>query len=113
MESEREVWERIFAIDWWASTLRPRVLAAAGPSGDGVLVNTSSVNGFWVSLGPGMAQTAYSTAKFAVRGFTEALIEDLRTHAPQVRVALVMRGTWAPTSSRTALSPGACPRRST
>ena len=61
-------------------------------SGDGVLVNTSSVNGLWASLGPGMAQTAYSTAKFAVRGFTEALIEDLRSNAPQVRVALVLPG---------------------
>jgi len=39
-----------------------------------------------------MPQTAYSTAKFAVRGFTEALIEDLRTNAPQVRVALVLPG---------------------
>ena len=27
-----------------------------------------------------------------MRGFTEALIEDLRVHAPQVRVALVMPG---------------------
>ena len=93
MESEREAWERIFAIDWWgvyycARAFLPLLIA----SGDGVLVNTSSVNGFWASLGPGMAQTAYSTAKFAVRGFTEALIEDLRTHAPQVRVALVMPG---------------------
>src|SRR5262249_17340412 len=35
---------------------------------------------------------AYSAAKFAVKGFTEALIEDLRTHAPQVRVAVVMPG---------------------
>ena len=39
-----------------------------------------------------MPNTAYSTAKFAVRGFTEALIEDLRTNAPQVRVAVVMPG---------------------
>jgi NAD(P)-dependent dehydrogenase (short-subunit alcohol dehydrogenase family) len=57
-----------------------------------VLVNTSSVSGFWASLGPGVPQTAYSTAKFAVRGFTEALIEDLRSNAPQVRVALVLPG---------------------
>jgi short-subunit dehydrogenase len=39
-----------------------------------------------------MPNTAYSTAKFAVRGFTEALIEDLRVHAPQVRVAVVLPG---------------------
>ncbi|MGH3422586.1 MAG: SDR family NAD(P)-dependent oxidoreductase, partial [Streptosporangiaceae bacterium] len=91
--SEREVWERIFAIDWWgvyycARAFLPLLIA----SGDGVLVNTSSVNGFWASLGPGMPQSAYSTAKFAVRGFTEALIEDLRTNAPQVRVAVVLPG---------------------
>jgi len=61
-------------------------------SGDGVLVNTSSVNGLWASLGPGVPQTAYSTAKFAVRGFSEALIEDLRVNAPQVRVAVVIPG---------------------
>jgi NAD(P)-dependent dehydrogenase (short-subunit alcohol dehydrogenase family) len=61
-------------------------------SGDGVIVNTSSVNGFWASLGPGMAQSAYATAKFAVRGFTEALIEDLRTNAPGVRAAVVLPG---------------------
>ncbi len=36
--------------------------------------------------------TAYSTAKFAVKGFSEALIEDLRVNAPHVRVAVVMPG---------------------
>src|SRR5205807_1606862 len=61
-------------------------------SGDGVLVNTSSVNGFWAALGPGMPASAYATAKFAVRGFTEALIEDLRANAPQVRAAVVLPG---------------------
>jgi NAD(P)-dependent dehydrogenase (short-subunit alcohol dehydrogenase family) len=50
------------------------------------------VNGFWASLGPGAPNSAYSTAKFAVRGFSEALIEDLRANAPQVRVAVVMPG---------------------
>ena len=71
-----------------ARTFLPLLIA----SGDGVLVNTSSVNGFWAALGPGMPNNAYATAKFAIRGFTEALIEDLRTNAPQVRVALVMPG---------------------
>src|SRR5579872_2554510 len=90
---DREVWERIFAIDWQgvyycARAFLPLLIA----SGDGVLVNTSSVNGIWASLGPGMPQTAYSTAKFAVRGFTEALIEDLRSNAPQVRAVLVLPG---------------------
>ena len=91
--SSREEWERTFAVDWWgvyycARTFLPLLIA----SGDGVLINTSSVNGFWASLGPGMPNNAYATAKFAVKGFTEALIEDLRTNAPQVRVAVVLPG---------------------
>jgi NAD(P)-dependent dehydrogenase (short-subunit alcohol dehydrogenase family) len=93
VKSSREVWERVFATDWYgvyycARTFLPLLIA----SGDGVLVNTSSVNGFWAALGPGLPANAYSTAKFAIRGFSEALIEDLRTNAPQVRVALVMPG---------------------
>ena len=89
----REEWERTFAVDWWgvyycARAFLPLLIA----SGNGVLVNTSSVNGFWATLGPGMPNTAYSAAKFAVKGFSEALIEDLRAHAPQVRVAVVMPG---------------------
>jgi NAD(P)-dependent dehydrogenase (short-subunit alcohol dehydrogenase family) len=89
----REAWERTFAVDWWgvyymARAFLPLLIA----SGDGVLVNTSSVAGFWATGGPGSPNTAYATAKFAVKGFTEALIEDLRTNAPQVRVAVVMPG---------------------
>ena len=91
--SSREEWERTFAVDWWgvyycARAFLPLLIA----SGDGVLVNTSSVNGFWASLGPKMPNNAYATAKFAVKGFTEGLIEDLRTNAPQVRTVLVMPG---------------------
>ena len=93
VKDSREDWERTFAVDWWgvyycARAFLPLLIA----SGDGVLVNTSSVNGFWATLGPGMPNTAYSAAKFAVKGFTEALIEDLRSKAPQVRVAVVMPG---------------------
>jgi len=89
----RETWERTFAIDWWGVYYCTRAfLPLLIASGDGVLVNTSSLNGLWASLGPGMPNNAYCTAKFAVRGFTEALIEDLRTNAPQVRVAVVLPG---------------------
>jgi NAD(P)-dependent dehydrogenase (short-subunit alcohol dehydrogenase family) len=93
VRDSREEWERVFAIDWWgvyycARAFLPLLIA----SDEGVLVNTSSVNGFWATLGPGMASTAYSTAKFAVKGFSEALTEDLRMNAPHVRVAVVMPG---------------------
>jgi NAD(P)-dependent dehydrogenase (short-subunit alcohol dehydrogenase family) len=90
----REEWERTFAVDWWGvyyctRAFLPHLLAAD----EAQLVNTSSVNGFWASLGPRWAMnTAYSTAKFAVKGFSEALIEDLRVNAPHVKVAVVMPG---------------------
>jgi NAD(P)-dependent dehydrogenase (short-subunit alcohol dehydrogenase family) len=93
IKDSREEWERVFAIDWWgvyycARAFLPLLIRSA----EGVLVNTSSANGFFATLGPGAPHTAYSTAKFAVKGFSEALIEDLRTNAPHVRVAVVMPG---------------------
>ena len=39
-----------------------------------------------------MPHTAYSTAKFAVKGFSEALIETSAMNAPHVKVAVVMPG---------------------
>jgi NAD(P)-dependent dehydrogenase (short-subunit alcohol dehydrogenase family) len=89
----RATWERTFGVDWWGVYYCTRAfLALLIKSDDSVLVNTSSINGFWASLGPGIPHTAYSTAKFAVKGFSEALIEDLRLHAPHVKVAVVMPG---------------------
>jgi NAD(P)-dependent dehydrogenase (short-subunit alcohol dehydrogenase family) len=89
----REMWDRTFAVCWGgvyncSRAFVPLLVA----SDDGYLVNTSSVNGFLATLGPGVPHTAYSAAKFAVKGFSEALIEDFRTNAPHVRVAVVMPG---------------------
>jgi NAD(P)-dependent dehydrogenase (short-subunit alcohol dehydrogenase family) len=86
----RETWERAFGVDWWGVYHCSRAfLPLLIQSTEAVLVNTSSVNGFWAVVG---ADTAYSTAKFAVKGFSEALILDLRAHAPHVTVAVVMPG---------------------
>ena len=38
------------------------------------------------------AHSAYSAAKFAVKGFTEALITDFANNAPHVKVSVVMPG---------------------
>jgi NAD(P)-dependent dehydrogenase (short-subunit alcohol dehydrogenase family) len=89
----REEWERVFAVCWWGVYYCARAflpLLVASP--EARLVNTSSVNGFWASLGPGIPHTAYSAAKFAVKGFSEALITDLRLNAPHVKVSVVMPG---------------------
>ena len=59
---------------------------------EGHIVNTCSVNGFWASVGLGVPHTAYSAAKFAVKGFTEALINDLRLNAPHIKCSVVMPG---------------------
>ena len=59
---------------------------------EGWIVNVSSVNGFWATPGGGNPNSAYSSAKFAVKGFTEALINDFRLNAPHVKVSLVMPG---------------------
>ena len=58
----------------------------------GHVINTSSVNGFWASVGPDTAHSAYSSAKFAVKGFTEALITDFAINAPHLRASVVMPG---------------------
>jgi NAD(P)-dependent dehydrogenase (short-subunit alcohol dehydrogenase family) len=90
---ERAEWERTFGVCWWGVYYCTRAfLPLVVASDEGTIVNTSSVNGFWASLGPGVPHTAYSAAKFAVKGFSEALIEDLRVNAPHVKVAVVMPG---------------------
>jgi NAD(P)-dependent dehydrogenase (short-subunit alcohol dehydrogenase family) len=90
---EREGWDATFAVCWGGvylgcRTFLPMLIAAD----EAHIVNTSSVNGFWASLGPGRPHTAYSAAKFAVKGFTEALITDLRLNAPHVHASVVMPG---------------------
>lgn len=90
---DRTEWDRTFAICWGGVYLCSRAFLPLLVASDaGYLVNTSSVNGFWAALGPEVPHTAYSTAKFAVKGFSEALITDLRVHAPHVKVAVVMPG---------------------
>jgi len=89
----REQWERTFNICWGGVYLGTRIFMPMLQKADaGHIVNTSSVNGFWASLGPGVSHTAYSAAKFAVKGFTEALISDLRLNAPHVKCSVVMPG---------------------
>jgi NAD(P)-dependent dehydrogenase (short-subunit alcohol dehydrogenase family) len=91
--SSRDEWERTFNICWGGVYYMTRTFMPMLQKADQAhIVNTSSVNGFWASLGPGVPHTAYCAAKFAVRGFTEALITDLRVHAPHIKCSVVMPG---------------------
>ena len=89
----RESWERCFNVCFHG--VRYGTLAfldALVASEDSRIVNTSSVNGFWASIGNDRPHTAYSSAKFAVKGFTEALMTDLAVNAPHVKASVVMPG---------------------
>ncbi len=89
----RDEWETTFNVCWGGVYLGTRTfMPLLVASEEGHIVNTSSVNGFWASLGPNIPHTAYSAAKFAVKGFTEALITDLRQNAPHVKASVVMPG---------------------
>lgn len=89
----RETWERCFAVCWGGVYLGTRVFLPSLVAAESAhIVNTSSVNGLWASLGPDRPHTSYSAAKFAVRGFTEALIQDLAMHAPHVQAHVVFPG---------------------
>ncbi len=90
---EEAHWERTFNVCWGGVYNSSRAfLPLLIASQEGHIINTSSINGFWASMGANSAHTAYSSAKFAVKGFTEALITDLRIHAPHVKASVVMPG---------------------
>lgn len=100
-------WERTFAVNFHGTYLTTRAFLPMLLAADqGVVVNVASVNALWASLGNGTAHTAYSTAKFAVRGFTESLIGDFALHAPHLSAVLVLPG-----HVRTAMPPPPPPWR--
>jgi NADP-dependent 3-hydroxy acid dehydrogenase YdfG len=81
--------ERIMDVDFWGvvngtKAFLPHVIA----SGDGHIVNISSL--FGLIAVPG--QSAYNAAKFAVRGFTEALRQEMIVAGHPVKVTCVHPG---------------------
>jgi NAD(P)-dependent dehydrogenase (short-subunit alcohol dehydrogenase family) len=93
VKDPEDEWQRVFDVCWGGVYNNTRAfLPALQNAPEARLVNMSSANGFFASVGPGMPHTSYSAAKFAVKGFTEALIEDLRVNAPNVQASVVMPG---------------------
>ena len=90
---DRADWERTFNVCWYGVYYGCRAFIESLVNADqSHIVNTSSINGFWASLGPNTPHTAYCSAKFAVKGFSESLVTDLRLNAPHVGVSVVMPG---------------------
>lgn len=68
------------------------------------VINVASINSMWACLGATGPHTSYCTAaKYVVRGFTEALIVDLRVNAPHMTAAVVMPGHVATPIARNSL----------
>ncbi len=110
VNQDRKQWEKTFNVCWGGVYHGVRAfLPLLMNASEGHIVNTSSVNGFWASIGPGRPHTAYAAAKFAVKGFTEALITDLAVNAPHIKCSVVMPGhigTEIANNSREILSGG-------
>lgn len=81
--------ERVMDVDFWGVVNGTKAfLPYLLESGDGHIVNTSSLFGL-VAI-PG--QSAYNAAKFAVRGFTESLRQEMLAAGRPVRVTCVHPG---------------------
>ncbi|CAG7590382.1 SDR family NAD(P)-dependent oxidoreductase [Rhodococcus opacus] len=88
-KSEFKDIERIMDIDFWGvvngtKAFLPHLIA----SGDGHVVNISSLCGLIAVPG----QSAYNAAKFAVRGFTESLRQEMLIAKHPVQVTCVHPG---------------------
>jgi NADP-dependent 3-hydroxy acid dehydrogenase YdfG len=81
--------ERVMDVDFWGvvngtKAFLPHLVA----SGDGHIINVSSLFGLMAMPG----QAAYNAAKFAVRGFTEALRQEMVLNREPVKVTSVHPG---------------------
>ena len=81
--------ERVMDVDFWGvvngtKAFLPHLIA----SGDGHVINISSIFGLFSVPG----QAAYNSAKFAVRGFTEALRQEMVLAKRPVKVTTVHPG---------------------
>mgnify|MGYP003451993294 FL=1 len=81
--------ERVMDVDFWGvvngtKVFLPHLIA----SGDGHIINISSVFGLFSVPGQG----AYNAAKFAVRGFTEGLRQEMKLAKHPVQVTTVHPG---------------------
>ncbi|TMS54280.1 SDR family oxidoreductase [Mycobacterium sp. DBP42] len=81
--------ERVMDVDFWGVVNGTKAfLPHLIESGDGHVVNVSSLFGIFSVPG----QAAYNSAKFAVRGFTEALRQEMAVAKHPVKVTCVHPG---------------------
>lgn len=88
-EIDQAQMEWLFNINFWGVVWATRAfLPQLSRQREGHIVNLSSI--FGIIAPPG--QTAYASAKFAVRGFSESLRHELKMAKSQVRLSVVHPG---------------------
>src|SRR5689334_15516002 len=81
--------EKVMDVDFWGVVNGTKVfLPHLIESGDGHVINVSSIFGIFSVPG----QAAYNAAKFAVRGFTEALRQEMALAKHPVKVTTIHPG---------------------
>ncbi|MGY2125624.1 SDR family NAD(P)-dependent oxidoreductase [Nocardia gipuzkoensis] len=89
IRSEYKDFERVMDVDFWGVVNGTKAfLPMVIESGDGHIVNVSSLFGLIAIPG----QSAYNAAKFAVRGFTESLRQEMLVARHPVQVTCVHPG---------------------
>lgn len=89
LETDYEDYERVFAVNLWGVIHGTKAfLPHLVESGDGHVVNISSLNG----IAGQNEMTHYCTTKFAVRGFSESLRMEMLADGRPVRVTSVHPG---------------------
>lgn len=89
VRSEYKDFERVMDVDFWGVVNGTKAfLPMIIESGDGHIVNVSSLFGLIAIPG----QSAYNAAKFAVRGFTESLRQEMLVARHPVKVTCVHPG---------------------
>ncbi|MFE7745782.1 SDR family NAD(P)-dependent oxidoreductase [Nocardia sp. NPDC057455] len=89
IRSEYKDFERVMDVDFWGVVNGTKAfLPMVIESGDGHIVNVSSLFGLIAIPG----QSAYNSAKFAVRGFTESLRQEMLVARHPVQVTCVHPG---------------------
>ena len=89
LQMPHELFERVMDVDFWGvvhgtTTFLPHLVAGGG----GAVVNVSSLFGLMAVP----SQSAYNAAKFAVRGFTESLRQEMLLDGHPVTVSCVHPG---------------------
>ena len=88
----REQWERTFNICWGGVYLGVRTfLPMLLKADEGHIINTSSVNGFWASVGPA-CRTPPMRRQVRGEGIFRSVDDDLRLNAPHIKCSVVMPG---------------------